>query len=157
MNPGDEKELLRKEALAFLKAHTTGTFSTVAPDGTPRARTVYFASDKTFAIYFVTLANTRKWEDVQAHARGSFVVSEEKVPRTLQIEGTITNLTKTALIDPALVELTIVLLSNTNYFAPITRFSPGDMVFLKLTPTWVRWGDFSEGRGTNEVMRVLVP
>ena len=143
---------VRNTALAFLKAHITGALATVSPEGTPRVRTIYFASDDSFSIYFVTHGDTRKWTDLQTTAQAAFTIADETVPQTLQIEGTVSNLTKTALIDPALVDLTAVLLSNTNYFAPLTRFSPADMVFLKLTPHWVRWGDFSQGNGTNEVL-----
>ena len=144
----------RSQALAFLKAHQTGVLATANASG-PHARTVYFASDKAFNIYFVTHADTRKWADLEADPHAAFVVSHEKVPQTLQLEGTVTNLTKTALIDPALVDLTLVLLSNTNYFAPLTRFNPSDMVFLKLTPTWIRWGDFTQGLGTATVLREI--
>ncbi len=153
----DEKTQSRHTALTFLKTHATGTLATVSPAGEPRARTIYFACDDSFSIYFVTHADTRKWEDIQAHPKAAFVVSGEKIPQTVQIEGTLTNLTKTALIDSALVDLTAVLLSNVDYFAPITRFSPADMVFLKLTPDWVRWGDFSKGNGTSEVLKEITP
>ena len=146
----------RSSALAFLKAHKTGVLATLASKG-PRARTVYYACDHSFSIYFVTHGDTRKWEDLQADARAAFVVSDEHVPQTVQIEGAVTNLTKTALIEPALVDLTMVLLSNTNYFAPLTRFNPADMVFLKLTPSWVRWGDFTSGAHTEEVLREIAP
>lgn len=153
----NDAEKVRSEARTFLKNHVTGTLATISPNGSPRARTVYFAGDDSFSIYFVTHADTRKWEDMQTNLHAAFVVSDEKVPQTLQIEGTLINLTKTALIDPALVDLTIVLLSNTTYFAPITRFSPADMVFLKLTPDWIRWGDFSKGNGTTEILKEILP
>ena len=155
MDQTDEQKKVRKEALAFLKTHATGVLATISPSGEPHARTVYFACDDTFSIYFVTHGDTRKWADIKDHSRAAFVVSGEKIPQTVQIEGTVTNLTNTALIDPALVDLTIVLLSNTIYFAPITRFSPADMVFLKLTPDWVRWGDFSKGSGTQDVLKEI--
>ncbi|MFA6414967.1 MAG: pyridoxamine 5'-phosphate oxidase family protein [Candidatus Paceibacterota bacterium] len=148
-------EQVKSAALTFLKSHTLGTLATVSPDGDPRARAVYFACDDSFSIYFVTHADTRKWADIKEHAQAAFAVSDEKIPQTVQIEGTVTNLTNTALIDPALVDLTVVILSNTLYFAPITRFSPADMVFLKLTPNWVRWGDFSKGNGTQDVLKEI--
>ncbi len=145
----------RAAALAFLKAHKTGVLATIAESGAPHARTVYFASDDTFGIYFVTNADTRKWADLQKDARAAFVVSNESVPQTLQIEGSIENLTGTALIEPALVDLAAVILSNTHYFAPLTRFNPADMVFLKLTPQWVRFGDFTSGKGTATVLHEI--
>lgn len=147
---------LRATALAFLKGRKTGVLATTSPSG-PHARTVYFASDASFNIYFVTHTDTRKWADLEADARAAFVVSDEQVPQTLQLEGTVENLTKTALIEPALVDLAAVILSNTHYFAPLTRLNPAEMVFLKLTPTWVRWGDFTGGHGTETVLHDIAP
>src|SRR3989344_3572024 len=113
METTDNKGQKRADALAFLKARKTGVLATISPSNPPRARTIYYAADDSFSIYFVTLANTRKPEDFKTNGRAAFVVSGEAVPQTLQMEGAITDLTETATIDPILVELTRVLMLNT--------------------------------------------
>jgi uncharacterized pyridoxamine 5'-phosphate oxidase family protein len=147
----------RADALAFLKGNKTGVLATISPSGHPRARTIYYAADDSFSIYFVTLLSTRKPEDFKANERAAFVVSEEAMPRTIQMEGVITDLTETATIDPILVELTRVLMSNTKYFAPITRFDSSKVLFYRLKPDWIRWGDFTHGQGTEEVLSPVYP
>lgn len=147
----------RLDALAFLKAHKTGVLATLAASGHPHARTVYYASEDSFAVYFLTLASTRKAEDLRAHDRAAFVVSEEAVPQTLQLEGWVADLTETATVDPVLVELTRVLMSNSKFFAPLTRFDAAQIRFYKLTPEWIRWGDFTHGQGTEEVLSLIYP
>jgi general stress protein 26 len=141
----------RPDAIEFLKTQKTGVLATLSPDGNPRARLVYYASDDAFAIYFITLANTRKAEDITKHSAAAFVVANENVPQTVQIEGKITDVTESAIVDPILVHLFENLKSNSVYFAPLTRFDPGDLRFFKLTPTWIRWGDFTSGIGTDEL------
>ena len=152
-----EKGHYKTEALAFLKAHKTGVLATISPSGHPRARTIYYACDDSFSIYFVTLIHTRKSDDIKEHERAAFVISEEQIPQTLQLEGPITDLTETATIDPVLSDLTKVLMSNTTYFAPITRFDSAKILFFRLKPDWVRWGDFTKGQGTEEVLSPIYP
>ena len=153
----DNKGQKRADALAFLKARKTGVLATISPSNHPRARTIYYAADASSSIYFVTLANTRKPEDFKTNGRAAFVVSEEAVPQTLQMEGAITDLTETATIDPILVELTRVLMSNTTYFAPLTRLDSEKILFYRLKPDWIRWGDFTHGQGTEEVLSPIYP
>ena len=150
----EEKES-RAAALAFLKDRKTGVLATIAQDGAARARTVYFASDDSFGIYFVTNADTRKWSDLQHDHWAAFVVSDEVAPQTLQLEGTVKDLSGIALIEPELASLAAIILSNTRYFAPLTRFDPSAVMFLKLTPSWVRFGDFTSGKGTESVLREI--
>jgi uncharacterized pyridoxamine 5'-phosphate oxidase family protein len=144
-------------ALAFLKAHKTAVLASMSPSGHPRARTIYYAADDSFSIYFLTIASTRKPGDFKANERAAFVVSEEAVPQTLQMEGAVTDLTDTATIDPTLVELTRVLMSNATYFAPLTRFDPSKILFFRFKPDWIRWGDFTHGHSTEEVLTPVYP
>lgn len=146
----------REDALAFLSSHTLGVLATLSPEGAPRSRTMYYASDGTFALYVLTLLGTRKTADLAHDARASFVVSDENAPKTLQIEGTVSDLTETTEIDaPTVRALLETLLARGERFAPVTRLDANAMRFYKLTPTWVRWGNFTEGQGTDEVLSEL--
>ncbi|MHA4874923.1 pyridoxamine 5'-phosphate oxidase family protein, partial [Enterococcus faecium] len=93
------------EALSFLLAHNTGVLATIASDGGPRARLVYYTCDDEFRVYFMSLANTRKAEDIANNAKAAFVVSETSLPRTLQIEGTVEDLTDTVGMDAHVTDL----------------------------------------------------
>ncbi len=135
-------------AFAFLNEHTAGVLSTLSADGAPHARTIYYAADDAFAIYFMTLTGTRKIDDINGDGRAAFVVSSEDKPRTLQIEGTIANLTETATITPVVRRLSDIMQAKGFLSAPLTHLDPGhSIVFYKLTPTWVRFGDFTDGIG----------
>ncbi|MDR3547719.1 MAG: pyridoxamine 5'-phosphate oxidase family protein [Candidatus Pacebacteria bacterium] len=148
---------VRGAAFDFLASQKTGVLSTLSPAGTPRARLVYYACDGMFAVYFITLANTRKAEDLAAHPQAAFTVSSEAVPQTVQIEGTVEDVTERSIIDPVLVELFKHLNSNTAYGAPLMHFDRADIRFYKLTPSWVRYGDFTSGHHTDEVLEEILP
>ena len=151
-----DPEQKKHDALAFLKSHKTGVLATTSPAHTPHARLVYYASDDAFKIYFLTLANTQKVEDIVHDAHGAFVVAAEDVPQTLQITGTIEDLTNSAIIDPVVTELFEHLKSNDTYHAPVTRFDADKVLFFCLTPTSVRWGDFTSGHTSDEIFTEII-
>jgi general stress protein 26 len=147
----------RDEALSFLTGHTTGVLATVSASGKPRARLVYYTSDDSFQVYFITLANTRKAADIAANPHAAFVVAETEAPRTLQVEGVITDLTETAEVDPMLSDFVRMLMSHTRFGVPLARFDASELRFYRLSPDWVRWGNFTFGRGTDAVLTEIDP
>ncbi len=139
-------------ALALLKEETTGVLATISSDGSPRARTLYFTSDDAFNIFFLTFSGTQKVSEINADHRAAFVVSAPEKPQTLQIEGTISELTDTAVISPVVRILMDTLMKGGPHFAPLTHLDSGRVLFYKLTPSRVRFGDYTHGEGTEEVL-----
>jgi general stress protein 26 len=133
----------RKAALDFLKANKSGVLATLSPEGDPRARFIYYASDNAFNVYFLTMQETRKVEDLKVNQHAAFTVATEQTPQTLQIEGVIENTTESAIIDFPLIKLTENWLSNIVHGAPLTHIELGKLSYFKLKPTWIRWGDFT--------------
>jgi general stress protein 26 len=148
---------IKTKAHAFLTSNTLGTLATVASDGSPRARSLYYATDDTFAVYFVTLSNTRKADDLAHNSAASFVVSNENIPATLQIEGTVENITDTAVLNETVHNILATLMKKGEHFAPVTRMDAARVEFYKLTPTWVRFGNFVIGEGNSEVFGDVLP
>ena len=147
----------RDDALSFLVGHDTGVLATLSDEGTPRARLVYYTCDDSFNVYFITLANTRKAGDLRRDPHAAFVVSETDTPRTIQIEGKVTDLTDTVELDPMLTNFVHKLMSHERYGIPLTRFDASELKFFRLAPEWVRWGDFTSGRGNDEVFTEINP
>lgn len=147
----------REDALSFLVDHDTGVLATISRAGEPHARLLYYTCDDSFNVYFITLKDTRKASDIASNDKAAFVVSETEIPRTLQMEGTVADLTDTATVDPLLTDFVQRLTAHTTYNIPITRFDTSELKFYKLTPTWVRWGDFTFGQGTDTVLTEVDP
>lgn len=150
---------IRAQALAFLKSHHAGSLATLSPDATtPRVRLVYYAADDAFNIYFLTLVTTRKAWDLKEHGRVAFAISREDVPQTLQIEGAVVDITEEATADDESVkQLFGNLASNSRYYAPIARMDQADVRYYRLTPSWIRFGDFTSGTHTDAVMHDIAP
>lgn len=147
----------RDDALSFLVAHEAGVLSTISSENTSRSRLLYYTCDDSFNVYFITLANTRKVADLRKNHHASFVVADLNIPRTLQMEGTATDLTDTAEVDPLLSDFVHRLMSHKRFGIPLARFDASELKFFRFTPTWVRWGDFTFGEGTAEVLTEVNP
>ncbi|HWH16367.1 MAG TPA: pyridoxamine 5'-phosphate oxidase family protein [Candidatus Paceibacterota bacterium] len=141
----------KNEALSFLANHEAGVLATLSTQQEVRARLVYYAADDAFNIYFLTLNDTRKVADLRTHSRAAFVVSSTEPPRTLQIEGEVADLTDSATLDPFLSEFVHKLMAHEKYGIPLSHLDASTIRFYRLTPTWVRWGDFTEGPGSDKV------
>ena len=141
----------RSAALAFLKANRAGVIATVSSEGTPHASVVYYVTDDSFNIYFVTKIDSRKYASIKANPTVAFTVGHLDVPQTLQIEGIAVELTgqedKNEHV-PALMEM---LSKNNPSFLPIAKMD-SEVVVMWIEPKWVRWGDFSVEAIGNEHM-----
>lgn len=146
----------KTEAHSFLSHNTFGSLATLSKEGMPRVRSLYYASDDTFAVYFVTLTGTRKVEDLAHNAAAAFEVSDENTPATLQIEGRVENITDTAVLNDTVHDILATLMKKGERFAPVTHMDAGQIQFYKLTPTWVRFGTFVIGDTSDEVFADVV-
>lgn len=141
-----------EDALAFLKSCPTGVLSTVSSEQTPRSRLVYYVCGTDFSIYFITLISTRKVGDIRRHPEVAFNVSSVAVPQFVEIEGIAEDVSDIPVSDSTIHAIFEQLKSNETYHAPLERFDAAAVKLFRITPTWVRWGDFTSGSHTNEVL-----
>lgn len=145
-----DAETKRAAALAFLKDQTAGVLATVSREGKPHASIVYYTSDDSFSIYFLTLISSRKYAALSANPQAAFVIGNQNVPQTLQIEGPVVGLREGDEMGKRLPELLQRLTSNTSFFAPITKMTPADIVVMWLQGKWIRWADYATLESGNE-------
>lgn len=145
----------KQQALTFLKANAVGVLATISDAGGPRARTVYYSANDDFEIFFMTLRSTRKAEDLAHEHRAAFVVSDSQAPQTLQIEGVVTELTGTAVIDSTVKDLLATFNAHGPHFAPLTHMHADVVSYYKISPTWIRFGNFTEGQGEERVFATI--
>lgn len=143
----------RADALSFLKSHKAGVLATAGADGAPHASAIYYVADDDFNLYFITLFSSRKYEAIRANPAVAFTVGTLDVPQTLQIEGVASELSHEDEKKEHISDLVKVLTSNSQYYAPVTKFDPSEVVMIWIQPKWVRWGDFSSVEsGTDKVL-----
>lgn len=147
----------KADALAFLNAHNAGVLSTLSKAGTPSARLLYYVCDDAFNIYFLTLGNTRKVEDLTQHPHAAFTVAALDVPQTVQMEGIVDDISEKPVSDELVHRMFEQLKSNVEFHAPLMRFDSAQVKFFRLTPSWIRWGDFTQGQNSGEVFFEIAP
>jgi nitroimidazol reductase NimA-like FMN-containing flavoprotein (pyridoxamine 5'-phosphate oxidase superfamily) len=122
-----------------------GVLATVGVNGQPHATSVFYLVDEHLNIYFLVREGSKKYENILAREYVAFVVTEIHPPKTVQFEGSAHIVTDsheeneyfTRLVARATSEATI---------PPVAQMEGSKMLFVKITPSWVRLGNF-------EVMR----
>lgn len=138
-----ELDHARADALAFLKKHKTGMLATIASDYQVHASTVYYTADDDFNLYFLTLINSRKYQALQEHPQVAFTISAADIPQTLQIEGMATDISLDEEESKKKDALFAILNSNPQFYAPLTKLDPAELVMVWVRPTWIRWADYA--------------
>jgi general stress protein 26 len=137
---------MKEEALKFLMAQKGGVLSTVWDDQ-PQSAFIYYDADEDFSIYFPTIVNTRKDQNIQAHNKVAFTVSTINPPRTVQIEGVAEQITDKEMIEAVMANYMDIATYQMKHAAPITKLERGKGVLVyKIRPTWLRWSDFSDAK-----------
>lgn len=149
-------ENARKDALSFLKHHTTGVLATVSAQGEAHASMVYYAADDEFNVYILTLINSRKFKAVTDHPQVAFTVAVPEIPQTLQLEGMAMDISLDEDAAKKKEELLAKLNSNPWFYGPITKLDPAETVLIWIKPTWVRWADYAFApMGTDHVLKEI--
>ena len=138
---------LLEEIITFLKGDKVKlcAVSTVTEDCKPESAFVYYAFDENLNIYFITRAGSRKYKNGIKNPNVSFVAFTENPPKTLQLEGTLS-----VVMDPKdqikLFPELVTLATERNLVPPISQMDTSEVMFMKITPNWVRFGNFELGR-----------
>jgi pyridoxine/pyridoxamine 5'-phosphate oxidase len=118
----------------FMSRHRYGVVSTTAPDGTPQSALVGIAVAPDLAVIFDTVKTSRKYPNLIARPRCSFVIGWEG-EQTVQFEGDAT--------EPHGDELRSY---RELYFATWTdgpaRMAWRDIAYFIVRPRWIRYSDY---------------
>ncbi|WP_158793979.1 pyridoxamine 5'-phosphate oxidase family protein [Granulicella sp. L60] len=121
----------------FLDAHRLAVLATIAPTGDPQSALVGIAISPQLQIAFDTLKSSRKYTNIKAHPRVSFVVGWE-AEITVQYEGIAT--------EP---EGELLRQTQELYFQawPEGRehLQWPNITWFLVQPLWIRYSDFKTG------------
>jgi uncharacterized protein YhbP (UPF0306 family) len=119
-----------------------GVLSTINEKGFPESATVYYIFDKDLNLYFVTREESRKYKNIKHNRHVSFVVSTEKPAKTFQLHGTAHQVQLPYEESSYFADL-VSIASKHVFIPPVSQIGDSKMLFVKITPTWMRVGDFS--------------
>lgn len=111
----------------------------------PEAAVIYFVYDKDLNIYFATRKDSRKFQNLAEHPQAAFVIFNEAMLQTVQLEGTVCVVEDTheqGQHFPQLVELA----TKNKTLPPIDQLGESEIMFMKFETTWARMGNFQVTR-----------
>lgn len=138
----------------FVKANPIGVLSTMGEDGISSAA-VYYMADTDGTIYFNTKRDSRKVENLLRDPEVSFVVFQREPAMTLQARGEATIVEDVSQIESTYMELLHRTFENGEVPA-ILKMGASQLVLVKITPTWMRLGGFSQEQAGNDPFTILV-
>lgn len=107
----------------------------------PESAAVYYTFDENLNIYFATKDSTRKYKNILKNENVAFVVTSENPPQTLQLEG-MASAHSNVEDQKHLFQELVGLASAKHFSAPVNQQPAGCLEFVKITPTWIRFGNF---------------
>jgi general stress protein 26 len=140
-------EETKKMVLDFLHQDEDmlGVVSTISSDNKPESAFVYYSFDEDLNIYFMTRANSRKGQNILENKNVAYAIVSRNPPQTLQLDGEASFVDEKEMQKKLFKEL--VEFASKNYFAsPIAQMQSSELVFIKITPHWMRFGNFEARR-----------
>ena len=137
----------------FLKENPVGVISTLGPRGV-EAASVYYLVDTDGTIYFNSRRDTRKLKNILENPDVAFVAFQGSPAMTLQAKG------KAEIVKDigTIVETYTALLKrvfSSGKIPPILNIGMSEVELVKVTPSWMRFGNFSE-KEKSDMFTILI-
>lgn len=119
-----------------------GVISTISKDNMPESATIFYVLEETLELYFITRSKTRKYQNIKSNPNVAFVISTINPPKTIQMSGIASEVDYED-GDIKRFEELAKKASEEFTMPPISQMvESGGMVFMKIRPTWIRFGNF---------------
>jgi uncharacterized pyridoxamine 5'-phosphate oxidase family protein len=128
---------------AFLRRYHMGILSTISKDGKPWGSAIYFIVDENFTFYFVTRAETYKYQNLEANPNVALTVADEENQTTVQLAGTISPLPYEDYLEVMFRKMPKIRpAGDYDWVPPINKLRAGNYMPLVLTPTKLQYADY---------------
>lgn len=118
-----------------------GVLSTVSEGCKSQSAAMYYVYDNAFNLYFISRKGSRKCKNIEKNPHVSFVIATENPPRTIQIEGRASHVTDPKEEADHFTRL-VKMASEHIAIPPVSQMDGSEMVFMKVTTDWIRFGTF---------------
>lgn len=128
---------------AFLRHHHMGILSTVSEEGRPWGSAIYFIADDNFTFYFVTRAETYKYQNLEANPHVALTVADEETQTTVQLAGMISPLPYEDYLEVVFRKMPKIRPAGDHeWIPPVEKLRAGNYMPLVLTPTKLQYADY---------------
>jgi general stress protein 26 len=131
-------------AMGLIGSQNIATLSTVDNEGNVHGAVIhYLYLDEQF--YFVTKSETTKARHIALHNQVALTIHEQNSLQTVQISGIAEKERSTEIISEVFKSIsTPKNYAEGNHFAPIVSMKKGDYVVFRVSPTTIKYHDFSK-------------
>lgn len=139
------KQLKTDDVYEFLKQQSTAVLSTASASGEPWGATVVFAVDEALHFYFMTRANTLKYQNIETNHHVAITVTDEATQTTVQASGVVERVAPEDVMDVVFHKLDKSKPHGArDWTAPVYKVHEGDYMVLRLKPSHLQYADFSQ-------------
>ena len=138
----------------FVRNNPVGVVSTSGSSGIASAA-VYYVLDTDGVLYFNTRHDTEKLKNIRENPEVSFAVFQRNPDMTLQYKGTAEVVSSVSHITDTYTNL-LQRIFQEGVVPPILRTDAGEVELVKVTPTWVRFGNFSHGHDQGDTFITII-
>lgn len=142
------------ELLAFVKANPVGVLSTMGEDGISAAA-VYYIVDTDGTMYFNTHRDSMKLQNIIRDPQIAFTAFSQEPAMTLQVRGDAHVIDDISSIESLYTELLHRIFEN-GTVPPVLKMGGSQMELVKITPTWMRLGSFSNSQNGTDPYTIIV-
>lgn len=136
---------LAQKAHNFLVEHPMGVLSTASAEGLPWGSAVYFYVDEDFNFYFVTRTETHKNHNISSNPQAALTVADRASQTTVQLAGAVSKVSAEDYSSVVFEKLESARPKDGNtWVPPLEKIHAGNYIALKLTPTTIRYADYSQ-------------
>ena len=141
----DAQDDENQKAFEFLSAHEVAVLSTLDRTGNVHGSTIYYTTTPDNLLYFVTKSGTEKSHNILAQCKVALTVYEEQTLQTVQVQGAaeveVSGERKETIFRALVKERVYV---DHKQMPPVTDLHVGMYTVIKVTPTSIRYSNYSE-------------
>ena len=128
----------------FVESHELSVLSTLGTDGRVSGSAVYYMFDGS-RLFIVTKEGTEKAQNILKNPQVALTITDESAMATMQIDATASVETDNAKRQTAFDAIVRQRQYKSGVkYPPVTTINAGGFVILRLTPTTVRYNEFSQ-------------
>ena len=130
---------------AFLRQHQMGVLSTVSEDGMPWGAAIYYVADEGFNFYFVTRAETFKYQNLDKNPYAALTVADADSQTTVQASGMVTRVPVEDYADIVFDKLAKLRPKDDPHWSPpLSKLHAGNYIPLCLTPSKLNYANYKD-------------
>jgi uncharacterized pyridoxamine 5'-phosphate oxidase family protein len=132
-----------QKVLTFLRHHHMGILSTISAEDKPWGSAIYFIVDDDFKFYFVTRAETYKYQNLEQNPHVALTIADPQTQTTVQLAGTISPLPYEDYLEVIFRKMPKIKPDDDPEWAPpINKLHAGNYMPLIITPTKLQYADY---------------